>query len=122
MIHAIKLEYDAEATYLTETYIPQWLTTHTAWDDPRCSNDPPVVTSTTDGSGVEYASGGVWRFAWSASTSVLLDNLWSYVTSYADWARLQYHECDHDEEGDGSCEWREEHTRTHGTIPDEVRL
>lgn len=118
-IHAIDFAAAANTdAYLIDTYIPQWLTTHSAWDDPRQSNDPPQLVTGDPGLGIpDHYSGGVWRFAWSASKSVLLDNLVAYTQSYAgDWWRIRWHECFHDETG--GCAWTD--VRSDGTLPEGI--
>lgn len=102
--------------YLLESYIPTWLTTHTAWAD--ADNQPPQPANTElNGVGTEYYSAD-WRFAWSASKSVLLSNLTAYTASYAPWHRIGYHVCDHDSDTPVGCAWNDKDEN--GDIPADI--
>ena len=114
-IHAIDFAAAANTdSYLVDSYIPQWLTTHAAWADPRQDNAPPTLVAGTDENTPDHYRGGPWRFAWAASKSVLLDTFVGYTQSYAgDWWRIRWHECRHD--GVGDCTWTD--IQSGGTVP-----
>lgn len=123
-VHMIRFLCSADAqSFLVDSYLPQWLTTHTAWE--LADNQPPQVTDPYDYDTRWYAAD--WRFAWTASREVLMSNLVAYTRSYAPWHLIGYHVCDHDEDERSSCPpWDDSHPDVEiyesGTVPEEVTL
>lgn len=103
-IHAIDFAAASNTdSYLINSYIPQWLVTHTAWEQ-QTNKNPYIVQADPVVGTPEHYRGGPWRFAWSAAKSTLMSNLVAYTQSYSgDWWRIRWHECKHDQ--DGPCEW-----------------
>jgi len=98
--------------YLIDTYLPQWLVTHTSWE--ATENEPPsLYQPDPDDEQKRYES--EWRFAWTASKSVLLSNLLAETEFYASWYRVGYHVCDHDAEQMGNCQWDD--VQEYGAVP-----
>ena len=76
------------------------------------------LTRVTHGETTDHTT-GYWRFAWHEDATTLLDDLETDLQSEADWYRLRYHSCQHDEDSstrDG-CSWDEAQTRDYGTVP-----
>lgn len=117
-VHMIRFVASPDTdAFLIDSYIPQWLTNHTAWeaDGP---NEPPTLSRIARGSDSQAYTAD-WRFAWGAnSKAVLLSNLVEYTRSYAPWARINYHECDHDDDTRTGCSWGD--TSVIGTPPEGI--
>ena len=109
-VHMIRFTTAPNVTF--NQWVSTWLTNMTAWTE--ADNQPPTERSLEDGTA--YYSED-WRFAWGEnSKAVLLDNLTAYAQAYADWGRIEYHECDHDEDYRRGCTMSTE--AEWGTIPD----
>lgn len=111
-IHMLRFASPADtASFLINSYIPQWLISHQAWEG-EGPNDPPTLQAADDEH--EYYTAD-WRFAWSADKEVLIANIDQYTAAYTNWHRIGYHVCDHDGENRSGCEWDE--WRESGTVP-----
>ena len=114
-LHRVRLEYEQTGGEQFNEWVAVWLTNMSPWAD-RENTVPALVDSTLTDAPAHYR--GDFTFAWSEDKSIIMDQLWGYLTAYCSWARLQYHVCDHDEENRGGCAWQE--TNEHGTIPEEI--
>jgi hypothetical protein len=111
-VHMIRFTTVPSATL--QQWVSAWLTNKQAWTE--ADNRPPEERTTLDGT-AHYRED--WRFAWEAnSKTVLLDDLVTYSQTYADWGRIGYHECDHDENERAGCTMNTE--AEWGTIPDGI--
>jgi len=114
-LHRVKLQYDAGTDVAFETWLEQWLADMPLWDG--TANDVPDAHSHE---GVPEHYRGEFVFEWSAERALILDSLEQNLSASADWYRIKYHVCDHDEADRGGCRWDPSETRTGGTVPDGV--
>lgn len=122
-IHCIELVCDSNADAAlvqpTTGFIAVWLNNFTAWEVPGQTNENVTLRDAQPALGIpEHYRAPLWRFEWSESRALLLDNLEGHVSARTNWYRMRYHECFHDEDSPSACEWDE--IRTGGTVPSGV--
>lgn len=113
-IHCFQIYY-SKNSYLTETYLPTWLTSWTAWTEEEVT-DPKLQTfqDLKTGETVECHGFTSNRFEFEGGfgspqedAEYIMSQLMGevgYLASYCDWWIVRWHQCFHDE-GGGCGDW-----------------
>lgn len=100
-----------------ESAIDSWVTAHDPWVE---GTQESLSKSSTEpgGSGTEYYTYNARFHIENSTKQEVLDAIESELDTLADWYRLGYHECNHDEDAAGDCSWDD--TRVNGDVPNDV--
>jgi hypothetical protein len=120
MIHAYKIyaeKPDGVSILKANEIVNTWKNQHTPWTADPASHKLDVHRPNVEGTAPECFVGTV-RFEFSDDASQLTQDIKYGLSGVVEWARIGYHECDHDEDSGSGCSW--DSSTEFGTVPDDV--
>jgi hypothetical protein len=115
-VHRVRLVYSEGGGESFNGWLETWLTNMAPWSERE--NTVPARRDAELVDTPHYR--GNLTFQWTEDKSIIMDQLWGYLTAYCDWALLGYHVCTHDEDNPQPCEWGT--VKTNGSVPGGVSL
>jgi hypothetical protein len=119
MIHAYRI-YTEKPTDVSKQeanqIIDEWKKQNTPWTEDPSDHNLSVTEPTTEKGTRHFI--GIVRFEFSDDATQLTQDIKYGLSGVVGWARIGYHECDHDEDSGEGCSW--DSSTEFGTVPDDV--
>jgi hypothetical protein len=120
MIHSYRI-YTQKPTNVSKEeanqIIDEWKKQNTPWAQDPADHSLEIMETDLPSVNTEYFSGEV-RFEFEDDANQLTQDIKYGLSNLVSWARIGYHECDHDGDGDSNCDYKV--VAEFGTVPDDV--